>query len=130
MSSFLSFYESYTSIPELVSESYRFRTRSMPYQGRGKVESSVIWLSTGTFEYGTGTGTFRNRYGSNTSSWKVVYVSCKDVWIRGVILWYNCRVLPFFTIFRTTDAVYVLVDVFVKWNNTRQLFCWVIFWLK
>ena len=30
----------------------RLRTRTIPYQGRGKVESSVRWLSTGTVEYG------------------------------------------------------------------------------
>ena len=46
----------------IVPISYLNRTR--PYQGRGDVESSVIWSSTGTIEYGLG---------METSSAKVLY---------------------------------------------------------
>ena len=56
---------------ELVSEpkqnridSVPDRTRTIPYHGQSKVESGVIWLSTGTVEYDTGTSIVRNWYGS------------------------------------------------------------------
>ena len=45
-------------------------SRTIPYQDRVNINSSVTWLSTGTVEFGTGTGTARNRYGSETCSGK------------------------------------------------------------
>ena len=39
----------------LQTNPYRFRTRTIPNQGRGNVKSSVIWLSTDTVEYGSET---------------------------------------------------------------------------
>ena len=58
--------------PNHTHKQYRFRTvpfpnltRTRPYQFRGKIESSVIWPSTGTVEYGSQSERYGDKFGES-----------------------------------------------------------------